>query len=211
MNFKRINNPSSERKGLTAAILAAIAASVCCVGPLVLLALGVGGAWVGNLTALEPFRPYLMALTFLFLGYAFYRIYRKPKAEECEPGSYCANPKSDRINKISLWSVTFVVLVLFAIPYVAGVSASSSTGDKATSVLTATKIDRVILDVPGMSCPSCPFTVQKSLEKLTGVIKAEASLEQKKAVVLFDPTKVSVQEMIEATTQAGYRSTVAKN
>ena len=211
MNFKRINNPSSERKGLTAAILAAIAASVCCVGPLVLLALGVSGAWVGNLTALEPFRPYLMALTFLFLGYAFYRIYRKPKAEECEPGSYCANPKSDRVNKISLWSVTFVVLVLFTIPYVAGVSASSSTGDKATSVLTATKIDRVILDVPGMSCPSCPFTVQKSLEKLTGVIKAEASLEQKKAVVLFDPTKVSVQEMIEATTQAGYRSTVAKN
>ena len=211
MNFKRINNPSSEKKGLTAAILAAIAASVCCVGPLVLLALGVGGAWIGNLTALEPFRPYLMALTFLFLGYAFYRIYRKPKAEECEPGSYCANPKSDRVNKISLWSVTFVVLVLFAIPYVAGVSASSSTGDKATSVLTATKIDRVILDVPGMSCPSCPFTVQKSLEKLTGVIKAEASLEQKKAVVLFDPTKVSVQEMIEATTQAGYRSTVAKN
>ena len=211
MNFKRINNPSSEKKGLTAAILAAIAASVCCVGPLVLLALGVGGAWVGNLTALEPFRPYLMALTFLFLGYAFYRIYRKPKAEECEPGSYCANPKSDRINKISLWSVTFVVLVLFAIPYVAGVSASGSTGDKAASVLTATKIDRVILDVPGMSCPSCPFTVQKSLEKLTGVIKAEASLEQKKAVVLFDPTKVSVQEMIEATIQAGYRSTVAKN
>ena len=44
-------------RSLVAAILAAIGASVCCVGPLVLLALGIGGAWIGNLAALEPYRP----------------------------------------------------------------------------------------------------------------------------------------------------------
>ena len=208
MKFKKYNAQTKTKRGLSAAILAAIAASVCCVGPLVLLALGVGGAWVGSLTALEPFRPYFMAITFLLLGYAFYRIYRKPKAEECEPGSYCANPKSDKINKISLWTVTLLILILFSVPYVAGVSVTNRNSSTQSAIFSAKDIARVTLDVPGMNCPACPFTVQKSLKNLKGVLQAEASLEQKKAVVLFDPTKVSIEEMIRATTNAGYPSTV---
>ncbi len=210
MKFKQFNARPNPKRGLTGTILAAVAASVCCIGPLVLLALGVGGAWVGSLTALEPFRPYFMGITFIFLGYAFYRIYRKPGAEECEPGSYCANPKSDKINKISLWSVTLLILILFSVPYIAGVSASVKSNNDRVSVFSAKNIARVTLDVPGMNCPACPFTVQKALKNLDGVIQAEASLEQKKAVVLFDPAKVSVEKMIEATTNAGYPSTVIK-
>ncbi len=208
MEFKQLNTKPDSKRGLTGAIIAAIAASVCCVGPLVLLALGVGGVWVGSLTALEPFRPYFISITFLFLGYAFYRIYRKPKAEECTPGSYCANPKSDKINKISLWSVTVLILILFSVPYIAGVSASAKNNTEQSAVFSAAEIKRISLDVPGMNCPACPFTVQKSLKNLDGVIQAEASLEQKKAVILFDPTKVSVKQMIEATTNAGYPSTM---
>ncbi len=210
MKFKPLNNNSDSKRGIAGAIIAAIAASVCCVGPLVLLALGVSGAWVGSLTALEPFRPYFMGVTFIFLGYAFYRIYRKPKAEECEPGSYCANPKSEKINKISLWSVTFLILVLFAIPYMAGMSVGTQNNIKQSAIFSAAEIKRLTLDVPGMNCPACPFTVQKSLKNLDGVIQAEANLEQKKAVVLYDPTKVTPKQMIEATTNAGYPSTVMK-
>ena len=210
MKFKQLNTKPNSKRGLTGAIIAAIAASVCCVGPLVLLALGVGGAWVGSLTALEPFRPYFMGVTFIFLGYAFYRIYRKPKAEDCEPGSYCANPKSDKINKISLWSVTVLILILFSVPYIAGVSASAQNNSKESAVFSAAEIKRITLDVPGMTCPSCPFTVQKSLKNLDGVIQAKASKKKKKAVVLFDPTKVSIGKMIEATTNAGYPSTLIK-
>ncbi|MEE8437022.1 MAG: mercuric transporter MerT family protein, partial [Candidatus Neomarinimicrobiota bacterium] len=120
MNTKtgqKLTQKISMNRGMVGAVLAAVAASVCCVGPLLLLGLGIGGAWVGNLTALEPFRPYLMGLTAVLLGYAFYRIYSKPKAEACEPGSYCANPKSDKINKISLWIVTVFVVGLLAFPY----------------------------------------------------------------------------------------------
>ena len=208
MTFKQLNTQPDSKRGLTGAIIAAIAASICCVGPLVLLALGVGGAWVGSLTALEPFRPYFMGVTFLFLAYAFYRIYRKPKAEECAPGSYCANPKSDKINKISLWSVTLLILVLFAIPYIAGVSVTQQKDNGQSSVFSAAEISRVTLDVPGMNCPACPFTVQKSLKNLDGVLQAEASLDLKKAVILYDPTKVSIEQMMEATTNAGYPSTL---
>ncbi len=210
MRFKIFKKQSDSKRGLIGAILAAVAASVCCVGPLVLLALGLGGAWVGSLTALEPFRPYFMGLTFIFLGYAFYRIYRKPKAEECAPGSYCANPKSDKINKISLWSITLLILILFSVPYVAGISARQSNGNSTSSVLKAEQLAKVTLSVPGMSCPSCPFTVQKALKSVPGVIQAEASLEQKKALVLLDTGKASVKRLIKATTNAGYPSTVLK-
>src|SRR5260370_30574653 len=74
---------------LIAGILSAIGASICCVGPLVLLALGVSGAWIGSLTALEPYRPIFIGLTMLFLGFAFYRLYFVRPA--CSPQSAFAH------------------------------------------------------------------------------------------------------------------------
>src|ERR1700747_121496 len=77
---------------LIAGLLSAIGASICCVGPLVLLALGVSGAWISSLTALEPYRPIFIGLTLLFLGFAFYRLYlRRPG---CSDESVCANPRT---------------------------------------------------------------------------------------------------------------------
>jgi mercuric ion transport protein len=86
-NMSDLKHPNA-RKGngfLIAGILSAIGASICCVGPLVLLALGVSGAWIGSLTALEPYRPILIGLTLLFLGFAFYRLYLVRPA--CSPES----------------------------------------------------------------------------------------------------------------------------
>lgn len=65
----------NEKTSLWAGVLAAIGASVCCVGPLVLLALGISGAWVSNLTAMEPYRPFFIGLTLLFLGLSFRKLY----------------------------------------------------------------------------------------------------------------------------------------
>lgn len=191
-------------RGMAGAALAAIAASVCCVGPLVLLGLGIGGAWVGNLTALEPFRPYLIGLTAVFLGFAFYRIYGRKNAEACEPGSYCANPKSDKINKISLWAVTILVAGLLAFPYLIPVLFA---GNNETVVLDShTRV--VVLDVPGMTCAACPVTIQKSLVSVDGVLEASVSFEERNAIVKYDPTIVSTKDLLEATRNAGYESTV---
>lgn len=210
MNFKQLNTKPNAKRGLTSAIIAAIAASICCVGPLVLLALGVSGAWVGNLTALVPFRPYFIGVTVLFLAYAFHRIYRKPKVEDCAPGSYCANPKSDKINKITLWISTIFIIALLATPYIAETLAAreNAAADRLSEQLANLK--EVTLDVPDMHCPSCPFTVQKSLKALDGVVSAKATLEDKEAKVIYQPSKVTINKLIEATTNAGYPSTVAE-
>jgi mercuric ion transport protein len=111
---------SNTRRGnglLIAGILSAIGASVCCVGPLVLLALGVSGAWIGSLTALEPYRPIFIGLTLLFLGFAFYRLYLARTV--CSPESACANPRTLKRQRLAFWIVTGLVLGLIAIPWVA--------------------------------------------------------------------------------------------
>jgi mercuric ion transport protein len=98
-------------------ILAALAASSCCVVPFALFLAGVSGAWIGNLTALKPYQPYFIALTVAFLGGGYYAVYRKPKAADCVEGSYCARPASDQIAKIGLWVATVLVIIAVGFPY----------------------------------------------------------------------------------------------
>lgn len=102
---------------LIAGVLAAIGASVCCVGPLVLLTLGVGGAWIASLTALEPLRPWFIAATLLFLGLAFRRLYVQPQV--CEPGALCAEPIVLKRQRRIFWVVALALLALLSVPWLA--------------------------------------------------------------------------------------------
>ncbi|WP_286829261.1 MULTISPECIES: mercuric transporter MerT family protein [Kordiimonas] len=93
----------------------AILASSCCILPFVFLMLGVSGAWIGNLTVLEPYKNYFAAVTLIFLGVGFWQVYVKPK-KQCEEG-YCATPKSDRVIKIILWASTILVLLALTVDF----------------------------------------------------------------------------------------------
>ena len=105
------------RGALFAGGVAAILASTCCLGPLVLLALGVSGAWIGNLTRLEPYRPYFIGAALVALFFAWKRVYRS--AAECKPGEVCALPQTNRVYKIIFWIVAMLVLVALSFPYLA--------------------------------------------------------------------------------------------
>lgn len=102
---------------LVAGALAAIGASICCVGPLVLLLMGIGGAWVANLTALEPVRPFFMSATLLFVALAFRRLYLMPQV--CEPGTPCAEPRTVTRQRLMFWIVVVILASLLAVPWMA--------------------------------------------------------------------------------------------
>lgn len=108
---------SRVNRSLFASVLAAIGASVCCVGPLVLLTLGIGGAWIANLTALEPLRPWFIAATLVFLGLAFRRLYLQPQV--CEPGAACAEPVVLKRQRLIFWLVALALLALLSVPWLA--------------------------------------------------------------------------------------------
>lgn len=115
-------DPETKHQNIVAAggFLGALAMSSCCIVPLVLFSLGVGGAWIGNLTALAPYQPIFLVITTLFLGYGYYLVYRKPKTD-CVESEACARPLPNRMVKASLWIATALALAAMAFPYLAPV------------------------------------------------------------------------------------------
>jgi mercuric ion transport protein len=82
-----------------------------------LLALGIGGAWVGNLTALEPYRPIFIGLALLFLALAFRKLYLVPHV--CTAGAPCADPRTIEGQRLTFWIVAMLLLGLLAVPWLA--------------------------------------------------------------------------------------------
>jgi mercuric ion transport protein len=97
-------------------ILGALAATSCCILPLVLFSIGISGAWIGNLTALAPYKPYFAGGTLALLGYGYYLVYVRPM-QACADDS-CARPLPSRIVKSSLWIATVLVVAALAFDYV---------------------------------------------------------------------------------------------
>ena len=100
------NSTRSGNGSLVAGVIAGITASVCCVGPLVLLGLGVSGAWIGSLTALEPYRQIFVVVTLAFLGLSFRKLYLVPQV--CEPGKACSAPTHLKKQRATFWVESFV-------------------------------------------------------------------------------------------------------
>lgn len=121
MDAIRKPEPASTSKAglgpLLAGGIAALLASVCCLGPLVLLLLGISGAWIGNLAALEPYRPIFIAVALIAIYLAHRRIFRP--AEACLPGEVCAVPVVRRWYKVAFWVVVGLLGVALAFPFVA--------------------------------------------------------------------------------------------
>ena len=105
-----------RKKGWFAAggVVGAILASTCCIAPLLLLMLGVSGAWIGNLTALESYKPIFAGVALVFIGLGFRQIYFRVQPF-CEDGSYCARPESALIAKTVLWLSTVLVVLALTI------------------------------------------------------------------------------------------------
>ncbi len=107
----------NPKQTMIAGVLAGIGASLCCVAPLVLLSLGLGGAWVATLTAFEPVRPVFIGLAFLFIGLTFRKLYLT--TQSCEPGKPCADDETIRKQRMIFWGVTILLLGLLVFPWFA--------------------------------------------------------------------------------------------
>lgn len=111
-----MSESQNGRGALAAGGLAALLASTCCLGPLVLVGLGFSGAWIGNLTALEPYRPIFIGAALVAMFFAWRRIYRPVHA--CGPGEVCAISQVRTIYKLIFWIVAALILVALGFPYV---------------------------------------------------------------------------------------------
>jgi len=113
-------NPWSKPQNGSGALglggLAAVLASICCLGPLVLVAIGFSGAWIGNLTVLEPYRPIFIGAALVALFFAYRRIFRP--AQACKPEDVCAVQQVKTARKIIFVIVAALTGIALAFPYI---------------------------------------------------------------------------------------------
>jgi mercuric ion transport protein len=200
MNAEPASPPSRKWSvgPLAGAVIAAVLASACCLGPVLLAALGLGGA--GLFVRFERYRPAFAVVTIGLLAAGFYFAYRQPRASSAD----CACPPRERrrLPKVLLWiGSAFVVALLFGGPLLARVAGSghhtAQTGDRL-----------VMLHVDGMSCAACSVSIRKSLSKLDGTHEVRVDVDAKRVSVSFDPQHVTPPAIVAAIEGVGYHATV---
>ena len=191
-----------QKATLGGSVLAAITASLCCVGPLVAVALGAGGFAASAL--FEKWRPVFLGVTFALLALAWYLTYRKPKAD-CEEGSACATKPVAKSNKVVLWFATGVVLVTAAFP---SLSSAILRGTQSNAPVVVTDANSAVLKVkiPSMDCAACALNIQTKLRKQAGIITASVDYDTKEAVVQYDATKLSPEKIMATIDATGFKA-----
>lgn len=198
----------NERVGMLGAIGAAVVASVCCIGPVVLAGLGIGAVTAAQQFA--PLRPYFLALTAVFLGLGFYFAYRQPKQAAACDGEVCESPRVARWGRPLLWFATVIVVGLVTFPYYYGPLRAAL--DKPQQTITAApepaQLATVEFKVSGMTCSGCAVSVRNALLETPGVASAEVDLESARAKVQYDAAKVSTAQLVEAVNKTGFKATL---
>jgi len=113
----KVSNEAKTGGSIAAGFTAALGASVCCAGPFVLVALGIGGAWLANLRALQDYYYLFVAAALAFFGFAFYRLYLKPAP--CAPGGNCVTTPGRRKQRIAFWTTLVFAKALLLFPFYA--------------------------------------------------------------------------------------------
>ena len=105
---------------VTGGLFGAIAASTCCVLPVILFALGISGAWISNLVSLARYKPFFIVLSLVFVGTGFWMVYFKPNISIPKiQSTSCYRPFSEKTIKTMLWFSVIIILIVFLIPYIA--------------------------------------------------------------------------------------------
>lgn len=159
---------------------------------------------VGGLAAsfswLEPFRPYLIGLTILVLGFAWYQKLKPKKEIDCD----CETDEKPKFiqSKKFLGIVTAFAIVMLAFPYYAHIFYPKT--EKQVIVVDKSNLQTVEFTISGMTCAGCEEHVNHEVNKLSGIIKSTASYENGNAIVEFDNSKTNIAEIETAINGTGY-------
>lgn len=185
-----------------ASILSAIAASLCCITPVLALISGAGGI-ASSFSWLEPARPYLLGITVFVLAFAWYQKLKHRTAVEIQ----CACEEDEKPplmqTKKFLGIVTVFAFLMMAFPYYSSVFYPENQKKMAGG--DATKLITLDLKIEGMTCESCNLHVVHAAQEIEGVFGAESDFTTGKAEVKFDPSQTTEDKIIQSINTTGYK------
>ncbi len=195
----------TDKKLIGAGLLTAIAASLCCITPVLALVAGTSGL-ASTFSWLEPARPYFIGLTILVLGFAWYQKLKTKKQIDCN----CETEEKPKFiqSKMFLGIVTAFALIMLAFPYYAHIFYPKP--EKQVLVVDKSNVQTIEFSISGMTCASCEEHVNHEVNKLSGIIKSTASFENENAIVEFDNSKTNIAEIEKAINGTGYSVTDKK-
>ena len=195
----------SGGKTWIAGLLTATVASLCCITPVLALISGTSGI-ASTFSWMEPYRPYLLGIAVVVLGFAWYQKLKPKKADiDCA----CEEDKPSFLqSKTFLGIVTVLAFLLMAFPKYSHIFYPKSE-KKEIIVVDKSSIQQVKLNIKGMTCEACTETINLALSKVPGVLEYKTEYKDGSSTVKFDHSKTGEQAIINAVNETGYKVTDA--
>ena len=187
-------------KVVSAGVISAIAASLCCITPVLALIAG-SGSLASSFSWIEPARPYLIGVTIAVLGFAWYLKLRPQPTDDCG----CAVDEKPKFvqTKTFLLLVTIFAALMIAFPSYAKVFFPKN--EKTAVSVEKSNIQFAELTIKGMSCEACEEEVNHEVNKLPGIIQSTVSYKNKNAIIKFDVSKTTINDITDAVNATGYK------
>jgi len=200
-----MNSKKGSSKGLLGAgVITAIAASLCCITPVLALIAGVSGA-ASTFSWLEPARPYFLGITVAVLGFAWYQKLKPRSAEEIDCDCEEDEKPSFMQSKMFLGIVTVFAAAMLAFPHYAEIFYPDNSSAEVVYVQENNIVEASFV-IDGMTCTACENHVTYAINKNDGILDASASYEDGTAKIKYDKSKVSIDQLAEAVeTETGYK------
>lgn len=194
-----------NKKLIGASLISAFTASLCCITPVLAVISGTSGV-ASTFSWTEPFRPYLIGLTVLVLGYAWYQKLWPRKEKDCE----CVeddNPKFMQ-SKTFLGVITVFTFIMLAFPFYSAFFYPNI--EKEITTINKSNIKTIEFKINGMTCSSCENHIDHEINKLSGIVNSKVSFKKGNALIEFDRTKTNEREIENAIDKTGYKITSKK-
>ena len=190
----------SENKLLGAGLLTAIAASLCCITPVLALFAGASGV-ASTFSWLQPARPYFVAITVLVLAFAWYQKLKPKKEIDCNCETE-ENPKFLQ-SKTFLAIISIFAVLMLSFPLYANIFYPKT--EKQVVVVEKSNLKTVEFGISGMTFDACGDHVNHEVNQLQGIVKSAASYKNGNAIVEFDESKTTIAEIEKAINSTGYK------
>ncbi len=194
----------SNNKIAGVGLLTAIAASLCCITPVIALVVGTSGI-ASTFSWMDPARPYLIGFTILTLGFAWYQKLKPRKDIDCD----CETDEKPRFlqSKLFLGIITVFAAVMLSFPYYSHIFFANNIS---TMEIAPENIQKAEFIIEGMTCESCEEHVTHEIHQLDGIGNINVSYIKGNAIVEFDSSKTNNEEIKDAINSAGYTVTEIK-
>ena len=195
----------SQGTMISTSMLSAVAASLCCITPLIALLAG-SSSVAANFFWIEPARPYLIGLSIATLALAWYQKLKRAKISDidcdCEiPMKYSFLQSTTFLVIITIFSLLMIALPLYA------KSLYGNSGSKPVVKQAPITDKQASFMIKGMTCESCEVEINNVLSKISGIAAYTTSYAKGVSLVSYDPGKVNESEISKKINETGYTVT----